>query len=224
MGKKSPSNNAECSASIGVVRAVLVAIVVAPFIVFPPIRLAPQKAPGSSVTSGTFSAHEFAAKFWAAKLVPGLGSAIDARSLYLALDSNPSDTAKRLAHAVGIGGTAYYFTAGEGVVTAVDGDSVTIALADGEKNTVVLDTGLVFGNAVRDGTGLLDVNTFANSEAFNAVASELNTIVETTVLPSVRQLGTVGAKISFTGIAEITGTDGDPRPLHLVPLKVEIKP
>jgi len=224
MAKKSPSNSSENSASQRIVKAVLIAIVVAPFVVFPPVRFPSKNAPGVLAQPEAFSARKFAAKLWTEKLIPSAKTAIDARTLYIALEANPADAARKHARSVGIGGTSYYFVAGEGIVTAIDGDGITLALADGVKNTLVIDTGLVFGNAVRDGTGLLDVNTFANSEEFNAIASELNAIVEKDVIPTAQKLGTVGAKLSFTGIAELTGTHGDPRPLHLIPLKVEAKP
>lgn len=224
MAKKSPSNSAENSASQRIVRAALIAIVVAPFIVFPPFRLTSKNASVSSANAAAFSARDFATKLWTDKLIPSLRTAVDARTLYSALDASPADAAKKHARSVGIGGTSYYLVTGEGIVTAADSDGVTITLTTGEKNFVVLDTGLIFGNAVRDGTGLLDVNAFANSEEFNAIAAELNALVEASVHPSVRQLGTVGTKLRFTGIAEITSSDSDPRPLHLVPLKVEIAP
>ena len=33
---------------------------------------------------------------------------------------------------------------------------------------MLIETGHIFGNAVRDGTGLLDVNDYPNSQEFNA--------------------------------------------------------
>lgn len=45
-----------------------------------------------------------------------------------------------------------------------------------------LETGPVFGNVLRDGTGLLDVNDFPNSQDFNALSSEINRRVEEQVL------------------------------------------
>jgi predicted lipoprotein len=182
------------------------------------------QAANASAKAGVFNAREFASKFWREKLMPGLGAAVDARTLDTAFTADPKDAAKKYARSVGIGGTSYYFVFGEGTVTAAGDDAVSLALADSTKATIVLDTGLIFGNALRDGTGLLDVNVFANSEEFNAIAAALNTIVETAVLPAVRKYGTVGAKLRFVGIAELSSTDNDPRPLHLIPIKVEALP
>jgi predicted lipoprotein len=224
MAKKSPSNSAVTGPQKWIIRAVLGAIIVVPFVAFPPIRISSLKAAKASAEAGVFNAREFANKFWSEKLMPGLGAAVDARTLDAALAVDPTTAAKKYARSVGIGGTSYYFISGEGTVTAADDDGVSLSLAEGAKATIVLDTGLIFGNSLRDGTGLLDVNIFANSEEFNAIAAELNTIVETSVLPAVKKSGTVGAKLHFVGIAELIGTDNDPRPLHLIPIKVEPKP
>lgn len=224
MAKKNPSSPAGNPNSQRWVRAALIALAVLPFVVFPPVRLRSKNASGATTQAETFNAKNFAARLWVEKLLPGLATSVDVRTLHAALDTSVADAAKKYARTVGIGGTAYFCVTGEGTVTAVDEDGFTVSFGENEKFVLSIDTGLVFGNAVRDGTGLLDVNTFANSEEFNAIAAELNTIVENEVLPAARKLGAVGAKIRFAGIAELTGTDSDPRPLRLTPLKVEALP
>ena len=44
-------------------------------------------------------------------------------------------------------------------------------------------TEFIFGNAVRDATGLININEFKNTMDFNNVSAELNRIIREKVLP-----------------------------------------
>jgi predicted lipoprotein len=103
-------------------------------------------------------------------------------------------------------------------------NGVSLALKDGDGPAdILLPTGLLFGNAVRDGTGLLDASAFPNSQNFNDLSSELNRIVETTLLPQLREQAKVGAKISFAGCAELGDEDTDVKPVKVIPVSVKIE-
>ncbi|MFT3870796.1 MAG: DUF2291 family protein [Nibricoccus sp.] len=223
MSPKSPSSPAKPSSGQWIFQAALIALAVVPFVVFPPVRCKTKAAPGAATARQVFDPQTFARRFWAEKLVPAAKSATSVADLYAAIQANPATAAAKYAHPVGLGGTSYYFVAGRGVVTAVSDESITLSLPDNPTATVVIETGLVFGNAVRDGSGLLDVNAFANSEEFNAVASALNTIVEIEIIPTARKAGVVGSPLRFSGIAELANTDSDPRPLSLVPVSVSME-
>ena len=54
---------------------------------------------------------------------------------------------------------------------------------------ITLQTGLVFGDAIRDGTGLLNASDYPNSQDFNDISAALNHLVETRVLPDLRDAG-----------------------------------
>jgi predicted lipoprotein len=81
---------------------------------------------------------------------------------------------------------------------------------------------MVFGNTVRDATGLLDMDSFPNSQHFNDLSTELNRIVETRVLPGLRDRAEVGRKVRFVGCAEVARDARRRKPLKVVPVRVEI--
>jgi predicted lipoprotein len=85
-----------------------------------------------------------------------------------------------------------------------------------------LQGGLLFGNTVRDGTGLLNVNDFPNSQDFNAISEALNHLVETRVQPKLREQAKVGSVVAFAGCAEVNDGSTDLRPLRVVPVSVEV--
>jgi predicted lipoprotein len=122
-----------------------------------------------------------------------------------------------------LGSVYYYFVAGAGRVVSVERDSVGLSLRDDQPEAQLsLATGNIFGNAVRDGTGLLDVNEFANSQDFNALSAEINRRIEEQVLPALRKRAAVGAQVRFVGCAEIVDEAADLHPLRVVPIVAEV--
>jgi predicted lipoprotein len=100
------------------------------------------------------------------------------------------------------------------------GTAVSCAGSEGQAD-VVLKTGLLFGNTIRDGTGQLLASEFANSQDFNAISKELNRMVEEQVQPDLKANAHVGKKIRFVGCAEIRASSKALLPLTAIPLQVE---
>ena len=176
-----------------------------------------ERGPGAS-TSPAFDPREFVERFWTERLISGVDGAVEAAQL---IDEIQQDRgAARDAHGrrLGLSETYFFFLAGTGRVVSVDKTTIGLALDDDATHAqVVLETGLVFGNAVRDGTGLLDVNDFANSQQFNAISTEINRRIETDVLPPLREQATIGTTIRFAGCTQITDEETDLDPLRVVP-------
>jgi len=107
---------------------------------------------------------------------------------------------------------------------AVSDDEISLAVKEGSTNAEVsLQTGLIFGNALRDGTGLLNANDYPNSQDFNDISAALNHIVEMRILPKLREQAKVGAKISFVGCAEVDDASTDLKLLKVIPIQTEIQ-
>ena len=89
---------------------------------------------------------------------------------------------------------------------------------------IVLQTGLLFGNTVRDATGLLDASNFPNSQQFNEISTELNRIVEARVLPDTERTGVGGTTDS---VRRLRGSADDDAPmsnrLTIIPLEVRVE-
>jgi predicted lipoprotein len=113
---------------------------------------------------------------------------------------------------------------GKGRVLSVSDDEVALAVTGGATAAeIVLPTGPLFGNAVRDGTGLLNVNDYPNSQDFNAVSEALNHLAETGVLPKLRAQAKVGSIVRFTGCVEVNDESSDLKPLRVIPISAEIQ-
>jgi predicted lipoprotein len=202
--------------------------------IFPLFHVVPLRSNGGqspmSVTTtdagsaGVFDAAAFAATFWRGKLQPAAGRAKDVGVVLTALRRDPAATVRHHATQVGIGGTNYYFVRGTGRVIAVEKGRLVVAVEGAEGATVAVRVGPLFGNALRDGTGLLNVNEFPGLQEFNALAAELNRWAETEVVSPLRERVTVGGTLIFAGCAEAPETIGDGPWLTLVPLQLEVRP
>ncbi len=192
------------------------------FWLLPPFRVVQLERAAARRTAGPFDPAKFAAQFWTNRLLPAVTQAAPADKLVQLLRTDPAAARQRFGRSLGLSQTVNFFLAGTGTVVGVSDAEVSLTVtANAAAPEVALQTGLIFGNAVRDGTGLIDVNEYPNSQDFNAISAELNRLVEQYVVPELRRLAKLGARIRFAGCAEL-GTEGSsPLPLRVVPVLVE---
>jgi predicted lipoprotein len=207
-------------------RAALIAIVAlllaALFHFFPLFHVIPLERAQHERAATTFDTARFAEQFWRERLLKSLDRAVNANLLLPAIQSDPAAARKKFSRQLGISESYFYFVAGIGRVISATNDEVALAVTEAATQPeVVLPAGLLFGNAVRDATGLLNVNDFPNSQDFNDISQALNHLVETQVLPALREQAKVAVAIRFVGCAEISDESSDLKPLHVVPVQVE---
>ncbi len=192
---------------------------------FPPFRIVPLKSAAVPASDRAyFEAATAALRIWTTDLRPAAARATELKTFARQLGENPAAAKQQHARSAGLG-IAYYFVRGSGRVIARERNTVLLALDGAEPATVALRIGPVFGNAVRDGCGLLDVNAFPGLQEFNALAAELNALVEKNVIPTLREKAVVGAQVHFAGCAEApetVGGTGEPL-LTLIPVEAEVR-
>ena len=188
---------------------------------FPLFHVVSLEARSATQAEAAFNAAEFAAKFWDTTLAAALPNAADAAKLLAALRENPEQARDEFGRSVGLSRTYYFFVRGSGTIVTVDDKLLGVSLDEnGTAADVLLVRGLVFGNAVRDATGLLNPSDFRNSQHFNDVARELNRLVESRVLPALTEEAAIGRAIQFVGCAEAASRAGEPLNLTTVPIEV----
>lgn len=174
--------------------------------------------------AATFDPAAFAEKFWQEQLLKSLDTAVPAEVLLPALQASAAAAKTKFARSVGVSESYTYFISGRGRVVAVSADEISLAVTAGTTNAeVALQTGLLFSNAVRDGSGLLSVNDYPNSQDFNAISAALNQLIETRVQPGLRTQAKAGAVVRFVGCAEVADEATDLQPLKLVPITATIE-
>jgi predicted lipoprotein len=190
----------------------------------PLFHVVPLKTATAEKAAATFDPARFAAGFWTNQLVPALAQAVKAPALLAAIRADAAAARTNYSHRVGLGESYYFFLSGTGRVVAMSDDDVSLAVPAGGTNVdVSLQTDLVFGNALRDGTGLLNVNDYPNSRDFNDISEALNHIAETQVLPALREHAKVGVIVSFAGCAEVDDESTDLKPLKVIPIRARVQ-
>jgi predicted lipoprotein len=191
---------------------------------FPLFHVVPLNTARAKQTAAKFDATQFADTFWTNSLQPDIDKAADAKTLLTAIESDPGAAKKKWSRSVGLSESYFYFLSGSGRVVAVSDDGISLAVTDRSTNAeVLIQTGLIFGDAIRDGNGLLDPSAYPNSQDFNDISAALNHIVETRVLPDVKREAKIGATISFAGCAEVEDESTDLKPLKVVPIQAKAK-
>lgn len=191
---------------------------------FPLFHVVTLKQAQQEKAAATFDPKDFAEKFWDERLLKSLNQAVKAEVLLPAIQADATAARTNSSHNLGVSESYTYFVSGAGRVLAVTDDEISLAISAGATNAEVsLQVGLLFSNAVRDGTGLLSVNDFPNSQDFNAISEALNRIIEARVQPKLRETAKVGATIRFTGCAEVNDESSDLKPLKLIPIAATVE-
>jgi predicted lipoprotein len=177
----------------------------------------------ASLTAKEFNAAQYAQTFWNNKLTSYLNKAIDITQLTVMLSTDAAKTFDTYSHALGIGNLRYFFVKGKGIIESVNEDNVTVThQTDGSKQAITIATEYIFGNAVRDATGLININEFSNTMDFNNVSAELTKIVREKVLPSFKSAVKKGDTIEFTGAIELNKEHLNLEKIEVVPVEIKI--
>jgi len=205
-------------------RLIVIAVVAGICWLFPLFHIVPLEKAEADKAAATFNASQFVDAFWTNQLLPALDKSVKSGVLVAAIQSNPAEAKTKFSRSVGLSDSYFYFVSGIGRVVNVSDDAISLAVTEGSTNVEIsLQSGLIFGDAIRDGTGLLNASTYANSQDFNDISAALNRVVETRILPPLREQAKVGAKISFAGCAEVDDESTDLKPLKVVPIRTKIE-
>ena len=192
---------------------------------FPLFHIVSLERAAKEKAAATFDPQTFAERFWNEELLKSLDKTVKADALLSAIRTSAAEAKKKFGHSIGVSESYTYFIADSGRVVAASDDEIALAVTPGVTNAeIVLLSGLLFGNAIRDGTGLLNVNDYPNSQDFNAISEALNHLVETRVQPQLREIAKIGATIRFVGCAEVNDESSDLKPLRVAPVLAERAP
>ena len=177
----------------------------------------------ASQTAKEFNPATYAQTFWNNKLLPNLNKAIELTQLTAMLSTDTAKTFETYSHALGIGNLRYFLVKGKGQIISVNEDDISVLLqTDTTKQTITIATEYVFGNAVRDATGLIDINEFSNTMDFNNVSAELNKIIREKVLPPFKSVVKNGNTIEFVGTIELNKEHLNLSQIEIIPVEIKI--
>lgn len=189
------------------------------------VRLTSSAAARQPAGSAAFDARAAAARVWSVEIPSAIAQAASINAVLAALRTDPQAARKQFGQSAGTG-TVYFLVRGRGRVVARERNQVRVAI-DGaaEGDTIAIRCGPVFGNTVRDGCGRLDLNAFPGLAEFNALSSELNALIEKSVMPALREKAAVASTITFVGCAEAPDSPAEPGEpvLTVIPVEAEVR-
>ncbi len=190
--------------------------------VFPPFHVRKLGDPSVPIPrAGSADIAEAARVYWSSSLLTRRVQPTDWPVLVQALARDPSEAGRAYGRRPGIGGPFFYFVAGKAAVAAIDARGVWLDTAVGGMRAV-LQTGPIFGSALRDATGLIRFQDFSSFD-FNEMSTQLNRLSEALVQPALRSEARIGAQVQFLAAGRLNTTIGDGRTLLLAPISVSVK-
>lgn len=144
---------------------------------------------------------EIAAEIWQKQLPPACSMAPETDSIVFLLKNRPQEAFLQYGKKLGISKTWYFLVKGTGVIISVEEEFINVKTT--ASNTIRLAIDFIFGNAVRDGSGLVNIDDFVNMTGFNNVSVELNKKVKQEVVPQMKKSLKAGDNIVFAGAFEI---------------------
>lgn len=174
-------------------------------------------------TTGPFNAVAYAKTFWTTKLLPATtkvdNSISELNSLIASLKTEPEKAFETHSHALGIGNIRYFLVKGEGSISAIGPNEITVSLAGG--NELKIATEYIFGNAARDASGLIQITEFSNTTDLNNVAAEVNEIIRKEVIPGLKATAKTGKKVQFVGAIELNRAHLHMDTIEVIPITIQ---
>lgn len=175
-------------------------------------------------SSNSFDPKAYARDFYDNKLRPSADTAVDLAVLISFLKTQPGEAFKRYSHALAIGNIRYFLIKGEGTIKSIGGDAVAVDLTGEHGNTKVnIATEFVYGNAIRDASGQMNLNDFTNTAEFNMISEKINEIIRADVVPPFLGKAKEGSNMKFTGAIELNQKYIDISLIEVIPVELSIQ-
>jgi predicted lipoprotein len=145
-------------------------------------------------------------------------NSIEVNQLLALAKANPDSTFKAYGNRLGIGESAYFMVNAQGKIFKKDENSLKIASENGI--TLNMDTKFIFGNAIRDASGLVKLTDFKTNADFNKVSEELNAVIREKAIPENLNNINNGDLVSVTGAIKLKKGKSDTPEIQILPIKI----
>lgn len=194
-----------------------------PVIAYFSVYFEPLDKTQSLARQGAFDPSEYVHQFWDNLVQKKLSDAVDAAVLLDLFEKDMQQAVSKYAHTLGIASTHAYLIRGTGRIIGMSDEGVEVSLApNGETADILIKTSYIFGNAVRDASGLVHVSDFPSTMEFNNISVEINKIVKEQVIPPFLEQAKIGRVVDFIGATEVSEDSPEIHPLAIIPIQVTV--
>jgi len=198
-----------------------IGIIIAGIVIYNSMYFSPLDKKLAEEHKIVFDANLFVNSIWEKELINVYDSATDLTELIAMLNEDPELTFRDQANALGIGNIGYFRVKGEGTVMRVTENNVLLKVAG---QIVELETEFIFGNAVRDASGLVKVNDYDLTSDFNSISESINDRIRREVIPNFRAKVEEGNTVSFNGALELNKAHLNLSLPEVIPVSIQIIP
>jgi predicted lipoprotein len=163
----------------------------------------------------------YALNFWEKELPGSIETAVDVNQLIRLLKTDPQKAFNEYSHQLGISQTYFFMLKGSGKIISVEDEYIVIETD--EKVKIQIATTFIFGNAVRDASGKVDIDDFINMTSFNNVSIAINKLVKDRVVEGLKTLTRPGILLQFAGATEITRGNMNLEAVRIIPVSINLK-
>jgi len=180
-------------------------------------KLDSMKAAGTD----KFDAAAYAKNYLQKQLPTLAGKAIDIDQLLTDLKTSPQKAFDTYSNALDIGSIRFFWIKGKGKLVNIDDNDIYLSTDNGH-TTIKIAAEYVFGNAVRDASGLVHINDFNSTTDLNNISAEVNKIIRTQVLPAIKAEAKKGDEVEFLGALELNSSHLDTDAAEIIPVSLKI--
>lgn len=167
-----------------------------------------------------YNSEAYATELWKNKMPAIIQDAPQILPLIEELETNKQKAFEDFGKKLGISRTWYFMAKGEGLVDSLEEEYLWVNM--GNHIRIQLATGFIFGNAVRDASGVANIDDFINMTDFNNVSVSLNKLVKNEVVRELKNSAEPGMKIEFAGAFEINEEKVNTDSIRVIPVSVKI--
>ena len=139
----------------------LIIIAAGSFVLYNSVYFKPLDEIKAEAAAKIFDPKAYSIDFWENKLIPNLNQAVGLNTLLDQLNRNPEEAFKNHSNALGIGNIRFFLVQETARASEINEDHVILALENDQFANLATD--YIFGNAIRDASGQIDINEFTNT-------------------------------------------------------------
>ncbi|MBA4850379.1 DUF2291 family protein [Emticicia sp. BO119] len=143
---------------------------------------------------------------------------VELSKLLALVQSNPDSAFKAYGNRLGIGNSAYFMVKGKGKVIQKQANGLKVATEN--NNILTIDTKYIFGNAIRDASGLVKLTDFKTNADFNKLSEALNMIIREKAIPEDLKNISVGDEIIVSGATKLSKIPEKSTIVSILPIKI----
>ncbi|WP_170863107.1 DUF2291 family protein [Pseudozobellia thermophila] len=131
-------------------------------------------------------------------------------------------TLEEKGNKLGIGKDYYFMVEGKAQVLDILEEEVVVGLDNAAADKIYIATDFIFGNAIREASGVFDIGDYQNTMDFNNISIELNNIVREEVIPPFLKNIKQGDHVYFKGAVKVNKKNPNLDRMRVVPLVLKI--